>query len=467
MLRRKKRLACFTAAALAAAIITSGTTMTFKAYGAELTQSAKAPVRLAGNDRYETAIAVSKYGWTQSDYVVLANGQQFPDALCAAPLAKAVGAPILLTSGNELEASVKDEIARLKAKHVYIIGAYGAVSKDVEAAVTATGADVKRLGGSNRYETSVMVADELQTITKTPVSSVALVSGEGFADALSIAPVAAEEEMPILLTQKDTLSEEISKFLSDNNASIKDTYIIGGQGSVSDAVAKGASLNSLRLSGADRYETNSRVLSWFKDKLKFDSVYVVEGDGPTGNEFADALSGAALAVKTGSPIILTYQTLSDNLGGFMKNIINSDTQIVAVGGIGAVPQSIVNSVEAIAEANPSSTDTASGSTAGTGAAAGGGTTDAAVTQELQQVQSKLNTVGSQVTSSDEKAIVTQIQYSIGNVLANPNYNCSSDAASVKTAFNNLSTDEQTDLINKVQANMDENMLKSLASTFGL
>ena len=78
--------------------------------------------RLEGVNRYETAIEISKQGWpTGSDVVVLASGSSFPDALCAEPFAKLNSAPILLTAGDALEATVKSEIQRLGAKKVYIL----------------------------------------------------------------------------------------------------------------------------------------------------------------------------------------------------------------------------------------------------------------------------------------------------------------------------------------------------------
>ena len=42
--------------------------------------------RLSGNDRYSTSIAISKEGWSKSDYAILTSGENYPDALSAAPL---------------------------------------------------------------------------------------------------------------------------------------------------------------------------------------------------------------------------------------------------------------------------------------------------------------------------------------------------------------------------------------------
>ena len=54
-------------------------------------------IRLAGVDRYRTAVAISQEGWKSSDYAILVRGDDFADALCAGPLAGKYDAPILFT----------------------------------------------------------------------------------------------------------------------------------------------------------------------------------------------------------------------------------------------------------------------------------------------------------------------------------------------------------------------------------
>lgn len=68
--------------------------------------------RLFGATRYETAAQVALQGWKSgdTDTAILAPGMEenLVDALTAAPLAKSLNAPILLTEGNLIpEATVK------------------------------------------------------------------------------------------------------------------------------------------------------------------------------------------------------------------------------------------------------------------------------------------------------------------------------------------------------------------------
>lgn len=330
MLKRNKKLISYI---LSMFVITS-----FIAFNTSKVSAASN--RLWGQDRYQTSAAISKEGWTNSEYVVITSGEGYADALCAAPLAKKHNAPILLTESATLSDDVKQEIKRLNAKHVFIIGKYASVSQNTENEIKSLVDDVKRLGGNDRYETSVIVAKELENI-----NGITVTSGYGFADALSIASIAAQKGMPILLTGKDKLPEVVKNYIEENNANIKNSYIVGGQGVISDNTAQQVSKTAIRLYGQDRFETNLNVMKYFKQDLKFDNLYVVQADGPTGNEFADALSGSALSAKASSPIILTYKTIPSATESFIKENIETKSNIIALGGVAAVPESIVKILE--------------------------------------------------------------------------------------------------------------------------
>ncbi|NSJ92950.1 cell wall-binding repeat-containing protein, partial [Coprococcus sp. MSK.21.13] len=89
--------------------------------------------RIYGKNRYETAVKISQKGWERgANCVILASGEGYADALCAAPLAKINDAPILLVQKNKLDLNVLRELKRLGVKNVYIIGGQGSISKEVE-----------------------------------------------------------------------------------------------------------------------------------------------------------------------------------------------------------------------------------------------------------------------------------------------------------------------------------------------
>lgn len=211
--------------------------------------------RVSGNDRYETSVKISKTGWADgAECVIIANGEGYADALSAAPLSKVKNAPILLTEKDNLNDKVLQEIERLNAKQIIIIGGEGSVSKNVEDLIKSqTNANINRIFGKDRYETAVNVAKNLG---KT--SDVIIASGEDYPDALSAAPAAAVKGMPVILSNKGKLPDSVVNYLNSNG--ITKAYVVGGTASISENVEK--SLPSPeRLAGSDRYETNRKVIT--------------------------------------------------------------------------------------------------------------------------------------------------------------------------------------------------------------
>jgi N-acetylmuramoyl-L-alanine amidase len=283
--------------------------------------------RFGGADRYATSLEVSRNNWVNSDYVILASGKDFPDALCATPLAKKYNAPILLTEGNILSTDIRTEFTRLSVKNVYIIGGTGAVSQNVENSIRALGINVIRLGGIDRYKTSLLIAKELGASTK-----VAIASGEDFPDAVSVAAPAALTSMPILLSSKNTIDNEIKQFITSTNRDV--VYVIGGSGAISDAVLNQFS-NTKRLSGINRIETNLAVVKEFLPTLDLSNVFVA-----SAQDFPDGLSGSAAAALTASPVFLLDQSNLSGSIGFITQKISESAKFKILGGTGAISSSI-------------------------------------------------------------------------------------------------------------------------------
>lgn len=288
--------------------------------------------RISGADRYETSVEISKFGWEEaSDTAVIATGRDFPDALCAAPLAKKYNAPILLTEPDSLSQSLIDELTRLKTANVFIIGGLGVVSQNIEDTLKSMNINTTRLAGMDRYETSTAVAAQLGKS-----SSAVITTGLNFPDALSIASWAAGSGVPILLTEQESLPEPVAKYLKDNK--IKSTYVIGGTGVVSDDVM--SQLNGAkRIQGEDRYATNLAVLKAFDGQYDYSKIYLA-----TGEDFPDALSGSALAALTDSPIILASPESLPLTRQYMDSNKDKLNEAYILGGEGAVSNDSVAGV---------------------------------------------------------------------------------------------------------------------------
>lgn len=303
--------------------------------GEKVQASTIAPIsgkRLWGKDRYETAASICGEGWSTSEYAVLASGENFPDALCAAPLAKKLkNAPILLTEKDVLNASAEAQIKRIGAKSVYIVGGTGVVSTAVENRLHELGINTQRIGGRDRYETSVKIAEAVGFNGKIMVAS-----GENFADALSAAPIAAENGFPILLSETSSTPDSVRTYIQGKN--INTSYIIGGTGAVTEDAVRIFN-NKIRLWGATRYETNVAILNEFYDSISHNKLYVT-----SGQNYADAVAGSALAALNLSGLILTDQNLSKTTGDFISSKIDKTVKVFIFGGTGAVSNAAVNGV---------------------------------------------------------------------------------------------------------------------------
>ncbi|WP_369052257.1 cell wall-binding repeat-containing protein [Kineococcus terrestris] len=79
--------------------------------------------RLSGNDRYETALAVSRdYFPTGAPWTLLANGTAWPDAIAAGASAGRRSSPVLLTQQFCLSQGVNLEIERLRPEKLQAVG---------------------------------------------------------------------------------------------------------------------------------------------------------------------------------------------------------------------------------------------------------------------------------------------------------------------------------------------------------
>ncbi len=249
--------------------------------------------RISGTDRYSTANEIAREGWETAETVIIASGQNFPDALAGAPLAYKLDAPILLTKKDSLPEQTMEMIEELGAKKVIILGGTGAVSDDVKKSMEIINSvEVERISGASRYETAVKIAERLGGSPEKAV----IANGSNFPDALAIAPYAAKNGYPILLIKEKskTINEPTAKLLKDKE--IIQTIVAGGTSAVTDAVLEELP-GGKRISGKDRYATSVEIIKELD--LPTENIYTA-----TGRSFADALTGSVLAAKKGTSILL-------------------------------------------------------------------------------------------------------------------------------------------------------------------
>ncbi|MDR1563458.1 MAG: cell wall-binding repeat-containing protein [Oscillospiraceae bacterium] len=269
--------------------------------------------RLAGSNRYKTAIDICDEFWKTANTVVIASGQNYADALAGVPLAYELDAPILLTGGSQLESEVAAQIKKLKASNIIVLGGTASISNTVFNELKKL-APVDRISGESRLDTSVRIAERLDEARGTKSELAAIVTGFNYADALSAGPYAAVQSMPIIYIDSRTeeLSQEVEEYLQD----INEIYIIGGFSSVPLSTELLLGEKTLhRLSGDNRYSTSLAVAVEFKDSMGEDVMFA------TGTNFPDALSGGAAAARQKTHLLLANNNaMPAAVNSFLKEL---------------------------------------------------------------------------------------------------------------------------------------------------
>lgn len=270
--------------------------------------------RVAGNNRYETAAALSREGWPAgADTVLLATGLNWPDALASAPLAGSLDAPLLLAADSELPGATALELARLAPDEIVVLGGEGAIPSEIASlAAGAAGIDssmVRRIAGDDRYETAALIAGEVGVGAD---GRVIVVNGGVAADAVSVAPWAGRNRVPVLLALPAGLPEAAERFRTDAGDAWRSTIVVGGTERIRDSLAYSLP-SATRISGVNRYATNVAVL----ERLDTGTTryYVSNGEAPSDN-----LTSGALGAKTGRATLLVKpRTLDDRTRLFIEN----------------------------------------------------------------------------------------------------------------------------------------------------
>ena len=314
---------------------------------------------VAGQNRYETSVNVAKQigltelNKTSANNIVLVNGESLVDGLAAAPLAAELGsyqkdagskklaAPLLLTEAGKLPSATKEYLTGLvanfssiekKAVKVHLVGGTTVLNSDLAKELKEMGFTVVRHGGDNREETSVAVAEAMTAKTKAFV-----VGANGEADAMSISAVAARTSAitPIIVAKAGGISTDALNYLTEVGAN--DVTIVGGEKALSAEEEKeiNGALNgavAMRISGANRFETNNAIIKeFYKDSTKGKVVVSVKDGVANKNELVDALSAANFAASIDAPILLASTTVTDAQKSTLLKSTDAPTKVVQVG----------------------------------------------------------------------------------------------------------------------------------------
>jgi len=208
--------------------------------GSNITQSLKKASltweQIGGSDRYETAALVAER-LGMNGQVILASGENFPDALAIDPYAGFTETPILLVRAKEMPAGTAAMLQTLSSNGSqnggegtftpYVIGGEGVIPSAVLSGVKG----YTRIAGSDRYETAAKVyqfTQERLGDKATPTSGVYLVTGEDFPDALVAGALAAKQGTFLFMSAKNTLPPITYSTLKSVTATGLKVTMVGG-----------------------------------------------------------------------------------------------------------------------------------------------------------------------------------------------------------------------------------------------
>ena len=258
--------------------------------------------RLAGADRYETSVAVSKAGFAPDvPCVFIANGLNFPDALSASPAAAHCGGPLLLIPGWTIPQTTIDEIKRLSPERIVVAGGTLAVTAQVEQDLRALAPQFVRYAGADRFDTSRrIVAGEFGT---SPAAWVA--SGLNFPDALSASAAAAAADIPVLIVPGTDGALDANSANAITALQASDIAVAGGPVAVSWGIVEDirelpTAPWTFRIGGETRYDTAFMIMD-----LVWEGAFAPYAFFASGLNFPDALSGAPLAGLAAGPLYIT------------------------------------------------------------------------------------------------------------------------------------------------------------------
>lgn len=164
--------------------------------------------------------------------------------------------------------------------------------------------NITRLGGIDRFDTAIQISKKLY---KDGVSSIIIVNGLDFPDALSASVLSGAISAPILFTTKNKISSETLKEIERLNPTR--IYIVGGTSAVSasiENILKDKTKKVQRVGGKDRYETAAKVAQIVVGNADEDEAFLC-----TGLQFKDALSIASIATRKMYPIFFTNNSVLD------------------------------------------------------------------------------------------------------------------------------------------------------------
>ncbi len=217
---------------------------------------------------------------------------------------------------------------------------YGLVDALAAVAIAKDLNHMERVFGYSRYDTAVEIS---RTFYEPGVTTVYIANGVQFADGLSMGPMTSDAKGPLLLAERNGISEKTL----DEILRLKPTniVIVGGSNAVSENVAARiravTSLTPMRIAGYSRFDTAAEIAKTVHTTAPVQEVFLVNG-----YREADAISIASASTRDRIPVLLTGpETLHPSTKAALKTM--RIAKVTVIGGPLVVKDSILNEIRSM------------------------------------------------------------------------------------------------------------------------
>jgi lipoprotein-anchoring transpeptidase ErfK/SrfK/putative cell wall-binding protein len=335
--------------------------------------------RVAGPDRYSTAVAIAQKtypAWAGVSHVIVASGDDraAADALSAASLCWAYDAPMLLVAKNRTPVQIRAALAAIVSANttvtVTVVGGPGSIPAariaELKSIVGPKGSVEQPWKTGDRFSVargisarSSLVASATARTVPDAVFIAGAESAKTFWDVLAASAVTRNTGIPILLTASRKVPASTAAALATMPTAQR--IIVGGTGTVSSAMFVKLG-GDVRWGGVDRYATATTIATRAAAAGWADPTRIA-----VAVAMPDAVTGSGLIGRDGGVLLLSGR---ERLNKTTWQLVSSPTTVPVsgylLGGTGSASAALLS------ELNGAPAMPAFGST--TPAAYGGATT---------------------------------------------------------------------------------------------
>ncbi len=293
---------------------------------------------MATNASISITLSQAAYPDGAANTAILVRDDTWAYAIATGGVQGTLGGPLLLTPYQKLAPGIIDELRRVGAETVYILGDEATIMPAVAQELTEAGYTVERIGGGTHIQTSVAAASRLMPDAATAIVLGGMDQpsdpGRGAVDALAAGAWAAIHDYPVLLTDPFSLSPETADYI--RQSAISRVVIIGGRVAVSEEVS--AELERLgveveRVGGENRFDTAAKIVERWGGAHR---GYLLI-DGNSERLWAAGFAAAAYSMRANAPVLLANSgTLPSETDAMLKSL-RAPVQLVCAPGVADSP----------------------------------------------------------------------------------------------------------------------------------